>query len=301
MSDSDALAAVINELNRRRVESLSASKYLDSKRIGDLIDSIKRQLHQGNRQVMYEENLRQLTERYRKAVDSLEVTRRQWRDRKEKFQETCESEWRELEGRHAAQGAELEAQWNETSTQRKFTKRSARLLQQRAVEKYMVLAGQLEAAEEVKRVNRENERQETQRQYQNMMDSFENAREKLATDQNSEMAKLKSDQDLKRMNLLKDEEAAIAVCQKRAAATQRKLDDESDLGKFAAKKFKKCADRVLPTSVFIPADDLARLLRAKGLGRPNSSVCEGGKSRIPGLELPPLCFRRGKRTRGQVR
>jgi hypothetical protein len=209
----------------------------------------------------------------------------------------------ELEDKHEAQHAYLEQLWTDPSTQRKFTKRSAQLLQQKAVEKYMVLTGQLEAAEEVKRANRQSGRQETQLQYQNMMDSFENARAKLAADQALEMDNLRMEQELKLKNMLKDEEVAMEVCHKRIAATHRKWEEESDFENFTAKKFKKRADCVLPMTVFNPADDLPRLSRARGLGRSDaqSSICDGATGGTPGLVLPPLQVRRAKNRRTGLR
>jgi hypothetical protein len=303
LSDPQLVAAVVDELDARRLQALAVSKYLESKKVMDVIDNLKRQLYDNDRKALFEDNVRQLAERHREAVESFEATRREWQERKQQLEESCRAERCEMEDKHEAQHADLEQLWTDPSTQRKFTKRSAQLLQRKAVEKYMVLAGQLEAAEEVKRANRQSERQEAQNQYQNMMDSFENVRAKLVADQASEMEKLRMEQELKLKNMLKDEEAAMEVCHKRIAATQRKWEEESDFEKFTAKKFKKSADCVLPTTVFNPADDLPKLSRARGMGKPlaHSSICDGGQSQTPGLVLPPLQVRRAKHRRTGLR
>jgi hypothetical protein len=153
----------------------------------------------------------------------------------------------------------------------------------------MVLAGQLENAEQLKRMNRLTEKQETESNYQEMEDSFEAARARLLVEQSADAERLRVEQDYRYKSFLTDEALAIEVCQKRIAATKANLEDDADIGRFLAKKFKKPPDRVLPLSVLATTDDLPRLLTGKGVARTQGKSSGGFEMSDTGpLQLPPL-------------
>jgi hypothetical protein len=251
--------------------------------------------YESDREALFRENIQQLEERHRESVAAYEMAVRQWKERRAVFVESCRAEWAVLQERQAGEHAELEARWTDPATQRRFAKRSPQLLQQRAVEQYMVLSGQLEAAEQVKRLNQRSEKMETVAKYQDMVESFENARAQLVADHEEEFTKLQTDQDFRSRNMLKDEKIALEVCLKRVAATKRNLEEESDIDKFVARKFKKPVECVLPLSVYDVGDELPPLGRGRGVGgRPDAQATladENAREPTP-LHLPPLKVRK---------
>lgn len=291
VSDPVTVANIVKELDNRRLEALNENEYLKSKKIGDVIDEFKKQFYILDREAMFKDSKEQLEERHRESVEALESTIKQWKEKKQEFVEQCQQEIADIQNRHQDEHIDLESKWTDPSTQRKFTKRSAYLLQQKAVEKYMVLAGKLEEAEKIKKINQVNERQEAQVKYQEMADSFEGARAKLIADQEEEIEKLKSDQEFRYRNLLTNEKEAIELCQRRITMTQQNLDEMSDMDRYIAKKFRKNADTVLPVSVLDAADDLPPLSRGKGVVRNEAGQPTILSNNPAPLQLPPLKMR----------
>jgi hypothetical protein len=293
IKDPHDIAEIVRELDTRRGAALGSGKYLDAKRIGDLMDRIKTQLYESDRDALFRDNVRHLEQLHQEAHAGLDEAKRKWKEKRSKFYDRCAKEVYELQERHMAEHAELEEAWSDPSIQRKFAKRSALLLQHKAVEKYLVLAGQLEDAEMLKRANEADEKHEIQLKYQDMAESFEAARDKLITDQHAEADKMRLDQDLRFKNLVKDEGLAMEVCQKRIAATKANLDDQSDMGRFMAKKFKKAGDCILPVSSFVPMDDLPRLATSKD-GRKRGGNMEAEPLQLPRLKMAAVKPRKPK-------
>jgi hypothetical protein len=214
LTDPQSVAAVIKELDVRRVDALSNSRYLESKKIGDIIDELKLQLYESDREMLFRENAKRLEELHREAIDAHEAAQRFWKERRHTMLDDHKREMVLMQERHQAEHTELEGRWSDPAAQRRFSKRSSQLLHQRAVEKYMVLAGQLEDAEHVKRINQRNEHKEVQAKYQDMLESFESARAKLIADQVGEADRIRREHDFRWRNLLKDEGIAMEVCRK---------------------------------------------------------------------------------------
>jgi hypothetical protein len=295
LTDPQSVSAVVKELDSRRLAALEGSLYLKSARIGSLIDWLKTKLYESDREALFNENIQQLKARHGESIDAYDAAVRQWKERRAAFFESCQAECAMLQDRQASEHAELEARWTDPSTQRRFTKRSSQLLQQQAVEQYMVLSGELWAAFEVRRLNQWDEKRETGAKYHDMMESFENARAKLIADQEEEVAKLRTDQEFRYRSLLKDEKIALEVCRKRVAATKRNLEEESDIDRFVARKFKRPVECVLPLSVYDVGEELPPLGRGKGVGgRPDAqaTLADGNAKEPAPLQLPPLKVRR---------
>ncbi|OHT04407.1 hypothetical protein TRFO_06284 [Tritrichomonas foetus] len=284
LKDPIAVAGVIKELDSRRLLALSQSEYLKSKKIGDIIESLKVTLYQSDCDILFKENLDNLTAKHKEAVDALEEAKAEWKKRHADFIDECKNEAADLQTKFENEQADLDAKWMDPATQRKFTKRSPFLLQQKAVEKYMVLAGELEAAEQTKKINQQNEKLEVQQKYQNMQGSYEFSRKQLMENQNAELEQMKNEQENKYKQMLAKEQMEIEIAKKRVAFAQKNLDDQNNLEKFIAKKFRK-TNGLLPLSVLNISDDLPPLSRGKGLNRAEANK---QTAKPTPLQLPPL-------------
>jgi len=285
LEDSGHIMSIIEELNSRRVQALSDREYLKSKKIEDLIESVKTKLHQKDRESMFKDNLAQLQERHQASLISLSDSKKLWKDKEAELNDIIKKELYEIEQKHREQHEELEDKWLDPSMIRRFNKKSKELLQKKTIEKYMVLSGNLEEAEALKKENKSIEKKEAEFQYQAMLESFETAREKLIQEQTEEMNKQKSDHEFQKKILQQEATAAIEVMEKRVQTTQKALDEGSQMDKFFAKKFKKSSDKILPLSALTGLDDLPPLSRTKGVGY--SPTIRESNGAVP-LNLPPL-------------
>ena len=291
IDDLATYSAVIEVLNDWRLEALENSEYLKSKQIRDVINELKKKVRQKDRESLHQEAVHQNEERYRKAIENLDQVKNEWKEKHKKFSQDAEKEASELLDRQTSEVSELEAKWQDPSTQRRFTKRSTGLLQQKAVEKYMVLAGDLENAEAQKKRNLQIEKAEASVQYASLQESFEAAQTKLLEEQEIERQKLKEDQDIRYKLLLKDEATAIEVATKKIQTAKQILDDEADLDRFIAKKFKRAPNQVLPMSYLKPgADELPPLAISskRSQSQMEESRLTANNNSIAPLQLPPL-------------
>lgn len=286
------VSEVVKELDMRRIAALNQNEYLKSKKIGDVIESVKNQLYQADRDLMFKENVDTLKQKHQEAVEAFEEAKAEWKKRHSEFVEKCKKEASDLQAKHENDMEDLGAKWTDPAMQRKFSKRSPFLLQQRAVEKYMVLAGNLEGAEEKKKINQQNERAEAHKKYIDMQESYESSRKQLVESQNEELRQMKIQQEFKYRQMLVNEQYALDLCRKRVATAQRNLEEQSDVDKYLAKKFKKAPGTVLPLSAINTFEDLPTFSRGKGYAKGDV-----GKHVAPvpePLQLPPLKVRQSK-------
>lgn len=295
LNNPGTVAKVVKELDSRRIDALNKNEYLKSKKIGDIIEAVKNQMYQADRDLMFKENIETLKQRHQEALDAYEGAKAEWKKRHVDFVEKCKKEASDLQAKHDNDMADLGAKWTDPSMLRKFTKRSPYLLQQKAVEKYMVLAGNLEGAEETKKINQQNERAEAQRKFLNMQESYESSRKQLIESQNEEINQMKIQQEVRYRQMLVNEQDALELCRKRIVTAQRNLDEQSDVDKYLAKKFKKAPGTVLPLSAINTFEDLPALSRGKGYAK--GDVGRHVTPKPEPLQLPPLKVRQSKQTK----
>ena len=289
LKDPGIVCAIVKELDARRVQALNNTEYLKSKKIGDVIENIKFMFFQADRDVMFQENLDTLKQKHQEALDNYEETKNEWKQKHADFVEECKNEVAALQTKQENEKAELDAKWMDPSTQRRFTKRSPTLLQQKAVEKYMVLVGDLEEAEQRKKQNLQTEKFEIQQKYLDLQESYEISRKQLVEQHNTEITQLQIDQEYKYRQLLNTEQKSYEICRRRIALAQKNLDDQSDMQKFLAKKFKRSSDSLSGVKT---NDELPQLSRGKGLSR--IDINRATEPRAIPLVLPQLKVRQSK-------
>ena len=292
ITDPVVAADVINRLDVLRMEALTSREYLKSKKIGDIIDDIKKQVYQADREIIFKENLDILKEKHGKALDAYEDTKQTWKRKHQDFVDGCKTEAADKQYKFENAQADLDAKWLDPSMQRKFTKRSPLLLNKKAVEKYKAITGDLEGAEEEKKINNQLEKAEAQKKYQNMQERYEYSKQQLLNNQNNELIQMKIDQERKYNQMLSNEQRALGIAQKRIDMAKRNLDEQSDVDKFVLKKFKKPSNQVLPISVLNISDNAPLLSRGKGITR--SGERKQTELEPEPLQLPPLKIKPAK-------
>jgi hypothetical protein len=201
----------------------------------------------------------------------------------------------DLTARHEEEHRQLEMDWVQPDMIRKFDKRSSVLLQNRQIEQYMLLCGNLTGADQMKRANSQTEKVELKSREREMTESFEVARGNLMRKQGLEVDKLRMDQEGEMKYLGEIERKDMTAKTRRVEATQRILGDEKDWSKFITKKFHKSAEIIVPATVAPSRDassDLPALARGKVIPPGIAPMMEIRK-RIPVSRLPlgPLALK----------
>ncbi|OHT10218.1 hypothetical protein TRFO_20509 [Tritrichomonas foetus] len=221
-----------------------------------------------------------------------------WKTKRQELSREQKDALMELQDRHEIEHRQLEKEWSQPHVLRKFSKRSPNMLQNLQKEKYMLLIGEYEGAEQMKKINAQLEKAETLDRKQEMMNSFLAAQSNLISRQKSELTRLISEQT-KKLDLLNEfERKDIEVKVKRLTVTQSFLDEEKDFNKFVAKKYKRPASCIVPNTVMASRDapqDLPPLPRGKLVPHTVSDLLAVRKRAIvTPLPLPPFAVRKYK-------
>ena len=236
VEDPAHLQDVLTEFAHRRLAALEQSEYLKIKKIDEITVQLKRQYVNLTMDDLFHENLNQAKERVKQAQESLEQTKQLWKQKEADFKDRIKQEMIDLEQKHQYQQEDLENKWLDPSVQRRYNKQSKVLLQQKAIEKYMVLAGDLESAEELKKRNRETEKKEAQIKFTEMQSSYESDLAKLSSEQDHEYQELQKSHDFQYQALLKSKAEAIEIAERRLKFMQLQEQEASNNQAFVNKK-----------------------------------------------------------------
>jgi hypothetical protein len=249
IDDPFIVAEVIDELNARRIEALQNCDYKTGQKIKDAIDAARLQFRQHDRDVLHREILARLDERYKEAVAASSAAKEKWKKRHQELQQSQRLALTELNERQEDEHRQLEEEWVQPETLRQFDKRSSTLLQNRQIEQYMALCGNLPGADQMKRINAQTEKMELQHRHKEMAVHFEIARANLLRQHQREIQNLKMDQESDTKILIENDREDMGVKARRVEATQRVLTEEKDYQRFIRKKFHRSAEIVVPTTV----------------------------------------------------
>jgi hypothetical protein len=288
VDDPNAVAEVIDELNARRIEALQADDYKTGKAIENVIASARLQFRLHDRDVLHREIVARLEERWKNAVETANGAKDIWKRKRATLAEIHRQELMDLVAKHEMEHQQLEGDWVQPEMVRKFDKRSSSLLQNRQIEQYMLLSGDLMGADQMKRINAQTEKVELQVRHREMAGSFEVARANLMAKQATDVDRLRFQQEGEMKWLGESERKDLAVKARRVEATQKVLTEEKDYSNFMTKKFRKSADIVVPATVAPCREvggDLPPLARGKSVPPGVASMMEIRK-RIPVSRLP---------------
>lgn len=230
------LQDLLLEFATRRKIAMQNNQYLQSKKIDDITANLKKQFASKDLEDLYLENLQQAKERTKQAQEALESTKQMCKSKEQEYHEKFKRESEELQQKQQDEMDEIDSKWLDPSLQRKFTKQSKVLLQQRAIEKYMVLAGELEAAEEIKRMNRETEKKESQQKFSELQSSYESDLQRVQEEHARQRLELQTQQAFQLEALRKENYIAIEVAEKRLKLAQIQEQEASNQDAFAVKK-----------------------------------------------------------------
>jgi hypothetical protein len=194
----------------------------------------------------------------------------------------------DLAAGHEDEHRQLESEWVQPDTIRKFDKRSSGLLQNRQIEQYMLLCGNLTGADRLKKLNSQTEKAELRSREREMAESFDVAKGNLMRKQAHEIERLRMDQGGEMEYLGEIERKDMTAKTRRVEATQRVLAEEKDYSKFITKKFHKSANIIVPVTVARSRDassDLPALARGKVIP-PGIASMMVIRKRIPVSRLP---------------
>ena len=236
VDDPSHLQDVLTEFSQRRLAALEQSEYLKIKKIDDITTQLKKQFASKDMEDLFLENLNQAKERTRQATEALEQVKQVWKQKEAEFKDKTKQEVLDLQKRQEYAQQDLEMKWTDPSIQRRFNKQSKVLLQQKAIEKYMALTGELEAAEELKKRNREAEKKEAQQKFSVMQSAYEADVDKLTADQEVERAQLVKEHEFQYQSLLKNRNEALEIAEKRLRFAQIQEQEAANNNNFASKK-----------------------------------------------------------------
>lgn len=295
VSNPRAVSDILTELDHRRVQFIERDEYLKSKQVADAMDNFKRQFYAADQEHMYNENRKRLEEKLKEGKDALESTTKDWKRKKSEFVKTCQKEIDQIQDRHDDEHAKLEAKWSSQSTKRRYSKRSPELLQQQAIERYMVLTGRLEEAEKLKARNRTTEKREAQERFKDMTKSFDGARAHLVSVQGDKIENVQDEQDFKNRHLLLIEQGELGVCRRRVSAVEYDIGEVNTVNKFVMKKFRRSYGSSIPVAFFSSGEDVDPFTRGK-LNRsethPNAFPVKAVPLDMPELQVKPMKTKR---------
>lgn len=279
IDDFGHLQDVLNEFARRRQAFMEKSEYLKSKKIDDICAVLKRQFATKDVEESWKESLNQAQERHQQAKEALERTKAEWKQKEQELKDKQKQEDSDLVTKFVKQDEELEAKWLDPSIQRRYNKQSKLLLQQRAREKYMVLSGQLEDAEELKKLNKETEKKESQEKHSAMQASYDADCDRLADEQDEEKKALDELHQFQLRAFLISKEEAIELAERRVKNAQLMEEEISSFEAFYAKT-KSLNATTVPVVATPQSLQQSKSLHAQGEGP---------------LPLPPLQTKNKKR------
>ena len=205
----------------------------------------------------------------------------------------------ELNERHDNQLDNLEKEWREPKTIRKYSKRSVSLLNNQYIERHYALIGDFDQANEVHKINQRTEKAEIKTRHNELNSSFDNARENLLANQNlkEEIVLTIQNDD---MNIARvEQEKEFEKLQKRKNLLEGLITEEGDMNNFAARKFKKSSNVVLPSNITVKGG-VGLPPNPEKMTRDVSNMVNFRQSPVATpLQLPPLTVKKLKRKKKQ--
>jgi hypothetical protein len=298
IADPFVVVEIIDELNAQRIEALQECDCRTGKKLKDTSDSARLQFRQRERDVLHREVLARLDERAKDAAAAAAAAKDHWKHERLELAQSQRTALLDLTARQEDEHRQLEAEWVQPEALRQFDKRSAGLLQNRQIEQYLVLCGNLTGADQMKRINAQTEKVELRQREQEMGTHFAIARENLRRKHDRDADKLRMEQESDMKIQGENERKDLLAKSKRLEITQRMLVEEKDDQKFMTKKFHRSAEIVVPATVLRckeRGEDLPAIAHGKAVPPGVAPMLEVRKkivvTRLPLAPLPIKHFR----------
>lgn len=280
MDDPMVVSEIIEELTSRYIDFLSKNEYFQAQNILNKIQFLRDQFRTKDAVLFMEQHLEELKTKKTNLETELKSTRTIWKEKQKEFDESCQKEMDELQEKQQNLWEKMEKDWSDPSRQRKYSKESKALLLGRQAERYMMLVGDLEGAELMKKKNKQLEKTETVEAYNEMSNDFENARTKLTKFFEKQEKELDEQQRLRKISLKRDELDHVALIRKKIDILDRMINDESN----PTYKEKKILHSRLMNSAELPMIQRT----AKNISAKNKLFMKTAQISSKPLQLPPL-------------
>ena len=273
--------------------------YILAKQIKECMEKVRRQYRLKSRDSLYEDVVKKMKMKYNSAIDDYEKAKADHKDKQYSLEEKQSAEMNTIKERHKAEIQQIEEIWNSPEKVRQFTHRSMYSLQQKAIERFLLMSENYEAADNQRKINAQLEKKEVMIQQEKMKNKFESEIMKLIDTQENELRILKEQHDIEKALQQKEENNDLDTKKKRVEILEQELKDEAEFDKFIAKTYRCTSDRVLPPTVSIMGGrDLPPLSKGRSIPVSNERLLQIKNSPVATpLELPPLTFKANNRMR----
>jgi len=296
IKDPATTADLINELTNRRVEAMQRNDYVASQKIGSIVDDLRLSYRQRDRETFHNERIEELKQRLIDAKDMLKNVESIWKTRIDEQKQLNKDDIIRIKKRHQEEQDALENEWKTPQTARKFSKRSAQLLQHQTAEKYLALVGNYQEAASLRKEISKLENFEISQKYEDMRIAFNKELERLKSKQEIQINNTESSQKSNIAFMEKKAALDIEACNKRVNSITNLLEEEGSFANFCARKFKKPVDVVVPMSVTINGGtDLPTAGRSRVAVKNTGKIMEFRESSVfSPLPLPTLKIKKRK-------
>ena len=294
--DPATIADVINELTNRRIQAMRECDYLKAMKFKEAADKVRTQFRTTDRENFYREYIRDIKDKLKEAKDALKETEQIWKDRIKQFKQSCKDEVEYVEKKQSEEMDDFEAYWRSDDAARRFSKKSPVLLSQLTMEKNLALTGDLMGAHRMQRTIKRSEQAEAIQKAAEMKQTFQVEQKNLMNKHDTEMEHLEMAHELALQTIQKQANDEISVAQKRVGIYEQMLEDESNMDKFCAKKFKKDSKVLVPMCVTINGgDDIPTSGSTRAAPRNTSVLMNYREASVSTrLQLPKLKIKRPK-------
>ena len=296
------LADVIDELINMKMRATRKGDYPRAKLIGEVIERLRKMFRVNGRIELHKERAGTLGSRLKTVKGEISSINSEWKKKELHLKFELRDELAALDKKHNEQLRELEEAWKLPSAQRKYTKKSAVLLQALTIERKMALTGEYDRAQQMRKSNQKSEKQEAASNYIAMEEAFEAARKQLLENQEIERNDLLKSQVTRKELFMKQKAQELEVLDKRKHAVEGLIAGDGDFNRFVARKFRKSAEIVLPKTVTIAG---GQDIPVAGQGHESKIDTKDfhdfrAKTIATPLALPPLKVKRVRRRRRKV-
>ncbi|EAX87703.1 hypothetical protein TVAG_014420 [Trichomonas vaginalis G3] len=249
INEPSQIAELIDELIGRRIKALDENDYLQCNKIDDAIAKLRLKYRSDDRTELFNLIKDNLDKRRKEAEAALNDKKEKWKQKWKEFDESQENEKNALHERQVKEFEDFESYWSDPNNYTEYTKRSKGQLNEIMVERQLAMTGRFVEAEQQKKMNMQNDKRMVQEQFSKLQKHYEDMRAELIQNQEKDVQKLLSQQDIKRKLLVEKENFKIGRKKKALENVNRTIEAEKKFANFCARTYKRDPSIVLPPTV----------------------------------------------------
>lgn len=246
LQDPVFIASVIEEMIARYLQLIEQSEYKKAHDVKLKINQLKELFYNQDSTSFRQHHMEKLQNMKKEMEVCIKDTQKIWAGKVAEKKEEFKTQIYNLEDKQNLSRQNLENEWRQPNKQRKYNKQSKELIHSRAVEKYMVIAGELELAEKQKKKNIRIEKHETKKGYEVMSTEFEHARDRLEVELDKQKEDLKTQQTFELQKMKLNERAEIDLIKKRITYVDKLIKNEERIQKTKVIKHSRSKSSELP-------------------------------------------------------